>query len=210
MLVVVHRTPADRSACERFLAAGARVFEIDVQVDASGLVVSHYVPVPGLDGWQRDNWRLRRAGRPLPDFHSRAALVPADATILLDLKAVHASDRRDLVTAIVDDLQDRERYRVSTADAADLDVLRGAGFRTWRTAGDRGTLTALLAGDLADEAVTVRHTLLDAHTVERLHGRGVQVMAWTVNQARRALWLRSIGVDGVTTDRPGVASAVRT
>lgn len=208
MLVVAHRTPADRGACERLFAAGARVFEIDVQAGASGLVVSHYVPVPGLDGWRRDNWRLQRADRPLPDFHSRAALVPADATILLDLKAVGASGRRDLVAAIVAGLRDRERYRVSTSNADDLDVVRDAGFRTWRTAGDRNTLAALLAGDVTDEAVTVRHTLLDAATVGRLHDRGVQVMAWTVNRARRALWLRSIGVDGVTTDRPGVAAAV--
>jgi len=208
MLVVAHRTPADRAACDRLFAAGARVFEIDVQVGVRGLVVSHYVPVPALPGWRRDNWRLRRATRPLPDFHSRAALVPPDAAILLDLKAVDSAERRALVAAIRNELADRERYRVSTPHAEDLDVLREAGFRTWRTARDRRSLAALLAEEVPDEAVTVRHSLLDPATVDALHGRGQHVLAWTVNTVRRARRLRAMGVDGVTTDRTGVAAAV--
>jgi len=65
------------------------------------------------------------------------------------------------------------------------------------------------AGPRDDQAVTVRHTLLERQTIARLHQLVPQVIAWTVNDVDRALRLRDAGVDGITTDSPDVLAALR-
>ncbi len=44
---------------------------------------------------------------------------------------------------------------------------------------------------------------LEARMVERIHGRGLNVCVWTVNDPEDARRLAAAGVDGITTDRPG-------
>ena len=56
-------------------------------------------------------------------------------------------------------------------------------------------------------AVTVRHPYLTPETIERLRRDG-KVMAWTVNDPRRALELAAAGVDGITSDLPQVFRAL--
>lgn len=48
-------------------------------------------------------------------------------------------------------------------------------------------------------------TLVDRAFVERCHARGIVVHVWTVDDPDEMRQLRSIGVDAVITDRPGVA-----
>lgn len=204
MLLVAHRTPATRAGCEQLAAAGARVFEADLQIDDDGhVVVSHYLPFGGL--WQRDNWKVRWHTRAVhdPKLADIAAVVPAGCDVLLDLKEKAAQRRPRLVAALIDRLGDdgAERFIVCGGHPGDLDHLRGAGLRTWRTVGNRRDLAAVLAGDrLPDEAVTVRHTLLSPRVVEELHERARVLVAWTVNSVARARLLGRLGIDGVTTD----------
>jgi glycerophosphoryl diester phosphodiesterase len=212
VILVAHRTPATRAGCEKLAAAGASVFEADVQVDDHGaVVVTHYLPV-GVGGrFERDNWRLRwHTGRARdPRLAEVAALVPADRLILLDLKERRPDRRARLVAALIDGLPDRSRFRVCGHPEQDVATLRAAGFRTWRSVGNRRHLAAALTdGHLADEAVTVRHSLLTGQVVTALHERVPQVVAWTVNNVARAGRLRDLGVDGVTTDSIGVLHAL--
>ncbi len=213
MLLVAHRTPITAAGCAALAAAGAAVFEVDVQLDRDRLVVSHFLPLPGTAGWmQHDNWRFRRrtVGDLDPSVGDIVSSVPADCLILLDPKASSPAARDRLTAAIIDQLPDRARYRVSTSSPADLARLRSAGFTTWRTIGDRRELAAVLAGGrLPDDAVSIRHRLLDAETLARLHERVGGVVAWTVNDVARARWLRDAGVDGVTTDHLDVLHALR-
>jgi glycerophosphoryl diester phosphodiesterase len=208
MLLVAHRTPLSKSACERLAAMGAQVFEADVQVDdRDHVVVSHYLPVGNGFRWQRDNWRVRwhaPAGRD-PDLTDIAALVPDSCLVLLDLKERAPERRARLLEAIEGSLSDPSRVRVCGPRPGDLDQLRDAGFRTWRTVGNALELAALLdGGALPDDAVTIRHTLLTRDVVDRLHELVGAIVAWTVNDVRRARQLRDFGVDGVTTDRAAV------
>jgi glycerophosphoryl diester phosphodiesterase len=97
---------------------------------------------------------------------------------------------------------------VGSPHAADLAAARTSGFRTWRTAGTRRELAGILDGaPVDDEALSVRHSLLDAATMRRLGGLGVPVVAWTVNDVARAGALRALGVEGLTTDRLAVLRA---
>jgi glycerophosphoryl diester phosphodiesterase len=207
VILVAHRTPSTRAACEQVAAAGATVFEADVQVDDEGaVVVTHYLPFAG-GRFERDNWRIRwHTGRlhdpRLPDVTD---IVPGDRLVLLDLKERRPDRRARLVDALIDQLPDRSRFVVCGHPEEDVATLRAAGFRTWRSVGNRRHLAAVLAEDrFPDEAVTIRHSLLDAAVIDRLHRRMPNVVAWTVNSAARARQLRAWGVDGVTTDRTGV------
>jgi len=210
MLVVAHRAPRSAEVCRTVADAGATVFEIDVQVWHGQLVVSHYLPLRGSrlrhDGWRfAVGWSERRE----PLLAGVANCVPADAAILLDLKETQVGRRDALVAAIIETLPNSGRYIACSPLGDDLDALRDKGFRTWRTIGGRSELKAVLnGGELADDAVTVDHRLLSQALVERLHAYTATVVAWTVNDVKRAAALREWGVDGVTTDRVEVMRAV--
>jgi glycerophosphoryl diester phosphodiesterase len=211
---VAHRTPTRRAACEQLAAAGAGVFEADVQVDSHDrLVVSHYLPLRRIDRVQRDNWRLR--------WHSAAArdtqlldlerLVPPGCRVLLDLKEKAPDRRARLVAAVRASLPNRTRFVICSPRPDDLEPLRRAGFVTWRTVGYEHELAAVLAaGRLPDAAVTIRHSLLTGDRLERLRQVVPEVVTWTVNDPHRARALRDLGVDGVTTDRAAVLRALTT
>jgi glycerophosphoryl diester phosphodiesterase len=200
--------PVGRADCLALLDAGATMFEVDVQISTRGIVVSHYLPVPRTRGrLHQDGWRLRWGttdGRdPLLSAHLDA--VPRDTRLLLDPKDPARAKRIALVDAIIATLTDRDRFAVSTGGLEDLERLSAAGFETWRSIGDRATLARVLRErDLKQDAVTVRHTLLDAATIAALHEQVATVVAWTVNSVARAAALRRAGVDGVTTDRAAV------
>jgi glycerophosphoryl diester phosphodiesterase len=212
VILVAHRTPPTRAACEQLSAAGASVFEADVQVDGAGsVVVSHYLPFGAGGRVQRDNWRVRwhTAGAGDLRLVELAELVPEGCQVLLDLKERAAERRARLVGALVDTLADRSRFVVCGHPAADVATLRAAGFRTWRSVGNPRQLAALLgAGPVPDEAITVRHTLLTRAVLDRLRERAPQVVAWTVNSTPRALRLQRLGVAGVTTDSMAVLRAL--
>jgi glycerophosphoryl diester phosphodiesterase len=211
MLLVAHRTPASRVRCARLAAAGARVFEVDVQLGSGGIAVSHYLPFGRGGLVQRDNWRLRWHTSALrdPEVSEVAGVVPPECALLLDIKEKVAARRRELTAAIVETLADRARYIVCGAQPEDLEHVRNVGFATWRTVGGRRELSAVLAeGALADDGISVRHSLLTGVSLDRLHTLTSRVVAWTVNDPARARQLRDLGADGVTTDHSGVLRAL--
>ncbi len=217
-MLVAHRTPASAARCARLAAAGATMFEVDVQLRGGHVAVSHYLPLDPAGRLQRDNWRLR--------WHTRGRLdlalvevdsvVPPGCRVLLDVKETLAARRQELVAALADALPERDRYVVCSPFPDDLQAAQAAGFATWRTVRDRRELAAVTSAvtipgaALAEEAVTVRHSLLDAAVLAALTDRVRTVVAWTVNDTRRAQHLRRMGVGGVTTDRLSVLRALTT
>lgn len=55
--------------------------------------------------------------------------------------------------------------------------------------------------DAQPKGVSCRHTLLTAPVVQRLHDRGLWVVAWTVDDLDDARTLAAWGVDGITTHK---------
>ena len=103
-----------------------------------------------------------------------------------------------------------EGWYVSGKDPAALAEVAAAGYRTWLSVATRPAFTAALGGRLPAglDAVTVRHTYLDAAAVGRLASHGPRVLAWTVQDVRRATELASYGVAGVTSDSDEVHAYV--
>jgi len=210
VLLIAHRTPHTAQGASRLAVAGAEVFEFDVQLGRAGEpVVSHYRPLPGLRLVERDNWRVRpavtrRQRSADPTLATAMAALPEGCTALYDIKEPVPGRRAGLIALLP------PGGLVSSPDAADLALARSAGLRTWLSIGRPARLAATLAaGPRDDQAVTVRHTLLERQTIARLHQLVPQVIAWTVNDVDRALRLRDAGVDGITTDSPDVLAALR-
>ncbi|HUR74296.1 MAG TPA: glycerophosphodiester phosphodiesterase [Sporichthya sp.] len=212
VLAIAHRTPATPERCAALGAAGATVFEIDVQTVGEDLVVSHYLPVhPLLPRVRRDRTRftVRRRGRLEPALAATIEALPPGAEVLLDLKVDTGPAAHALVERIAATGPDPARCYASTKGWATLPALAAAGYRTWRTIGNAAALAAALAmPELPDHAVTVRHTLLSGEVVAKLRERGPRVMTWTVNDPTRAREVLSYGVDGVTTDSVAVLRLV--
>lgn len=201
---IAHRAPASASRCAELVALGVSVFEIDVQAIDGVLVSSHFLPFGGPARLRRDRWSFtvrRRAAREIA-LARAVAMIPQPARVLLDLK----TDVGDAAVELVDHLAaadgvDPARCLVSTKGWHTLDALRGHGYPTWRTVADPRALATVLAGPpVPDAAVTVRHQLLTAEVVARLHAAGTPVMTWTVNDPARAEALLGFGVDGITSD----------
>jgi glycerophosphoryl diester phosphodiesterase len=202
VFVVAHRTPTTPAACAALVAAGVSYFELDIQLSARGIVVSHFLPLFGVRGWiENDNWRFRWRSARDPSVSDVLACIPDGVNVLLDPKETDASRRAELVRRVAE-LPDQERFVVSTSALDDLASFRESGLRTWRTIKNAGQLRAVLAGGpLPDEGVSVRHTLLDANTLNRLHAVVPSVVGWTVNDLGRARSLYQWGIDGITTDQ---------
>ena len=215
MLLIAHRTPRTARECQELADLGAGAFEIDVQVRPHDdtVHVSHYQPVwPFGSALQRDNARVRFGYGPPHDatLVETLAHVPAGCDVLLDPKPRDPGAALRLVAALADLLPARGRFVVSTDREVELRAYAEAGFRTWYTVGDAAGLRAALTGPRsAQTGVSARHSVLDAHAVDALRERIGPVVAWTVNDPRRARQLRTMGVDGITTDRREVLSALR-
>ena len=213
-VAIAHRLPADAGKRTELLAAGARGFELDVQLRHGQVVVSHHLPFLQIPGWlEHDGGRFRWGGGRLldPTLDETLSSLPREVITTLDPKEQRTTRRRALTRAVIDELRGHgaRLVVVTTDDDADLAAYRAAGVSTWRTAGDTAALHRLLARDvLLDAGVAVRHTLLDASTIGRLHALTPWVGAWTVDDVDRARRLADWGADSVTTDNPAVVRAL--
>ncbi len=207
MFLVAHRTPPTAAGCRELADLGVGMFETDVQVRPRGntVYVSHYLGVGPLGPWlQHDNARFRLGYGPPHDATLTGVLtrIPAHCDVLLDPKPRDAPAQRRLAHALAELLPGPDRFVVSTDREWELRAYADAGFRTWRTIKDaRGLRAALRDPAPAQRGVSVRHSLLDARSIDALHERFATIVAWTVNDPRRGRQLRELGVDGVTTDR---------
>ena len=60
------------------------------------------------------------------------------------------------------------------------------------------------AGRIRADGVDVRaHRSLDAAFVRTIRNAGLELHVWTVNDLETAAHFRALGVDSMTTDRPG-------
>ena len=65
-----------------------------------------------------------------------------------------------------------------------------------------GPLDLALIDELAPAVINLEASLLTADLVEQIHGLGLKVATWTLDDAESFTWVLAIGVDSVTTNRP--------
>ncbi|XAS78298.1 hypothetical protein V3G39_17870 (plasmid) [Dermatophilaceae bacterium Sec6.4] len=206
MFAVAHRTPRGLSECAKLASAGAKLFEVDVRIHRSGVIVSHFLPVLRVPGWIENdgpNFRLYRMYLQDLSLLQTVVLVPAPYRIVLDLKEDLPWRRKQLNERLIP-LVEPSRFLVSTHVIEDLKFFRERGFETWRTIRNTMELTAAISSEIKDTGVSIRHSLVTPDSLAKLREVTSTVVAWTVNDLDRARQLYSLDVDGVTTDLPEV------
>ena len=198
-------------AFARALELGADGIELDVHATRDGVVVVHHDAIPCAT--PSDTRLARRAiaalshdqlrrfavapGVGIPTLAEVLSLVADRAVVYVELKG--ANIEREVLAVI---RQNGSRCAVHSFDHAAVARVGNIapGMR-------RGVLFSRHPGD---PAATMRATgaldawpewpLVDEAFVERVHGIGGEVIAWTVNDPAAVRRLASMGVDGVCTD----------
>lgn len=125
-----------------------------------------------------------------------AELGGTDTVLVPELKDYAAADK------FIETLWPyRAQIFVQAGNQAVLTRLAKSGFRALQVTSVPMTV------DLAPGiyGACVRHTVLDQATIDYLHGKGLTVWAWTVNDQPRINELIGMGVDAIMTDDPGLS-----
>lgn len=185
------------------LDAGANGIELDVHATSDGVVVVHHDAdlADGSRIAEQSFAELRRReaapGIAIPTLDEVCELVAGRATLFVELKGAGIEER------VLD------RMGSYTGEYAlhsfDHDMIRRA--RVLDSTVRLGILVEDSGADVASQLERAGATDLWPHwplvtpsLVAAVHGVGARVIPWTVNDATRAEWLASIGVDGLCGD----------
>jgi glycerophosphoryl diester phosphodiesterase len=214
-----HRAEHTVAAYDLALAQGADRIELDVRPTADGtLVVLHDATLGRTTGVDRRLDEVTHAD--LQELCGDAAPLTLDAVLrrygahpsarlLVELKAPQpAWEARVAEALLAHDLA--ERTVVQSFDTPALRRLHAA--YPWLEcaplyARRRGRRTLDAAARFAG-GIGVWHRQVDAALVGAAHARGLAVRAWTVNDPAAIERLVALGVDGVITDRPDLATEI--
>lgn len=229
--IVAHRG-ASAAAPENTLAAmeeairqGADWLEIDVQETAEGeIVVIHDrdlkkvggvplrvwgTPLGQLQAVDIGSWRDPRFDdQRVPTLGALLRQVRGRAGVIIELKYYGNEQRfEERVAEIVE--------RASMQDDIKLMSLHLEGARRMkalRPDWEVGLLSSVAVGDITRldlDFFAVNARYASRNFIRRAHRRGREVLTWTVNDAALMSALMSKNVDGIITDKPGLAQQVR-
>jgi glycerophosphoryl diester phosphodiesterase len=195
-------------AFARAIELGADAVELDVHVTVDGVPVVHHDPDVRANQsrtesplasmtWQEVARVELAPGVFVPSLEQVLALMGTKATVYVELKG------RDVEERAIDVI------RKSATRCAVHSFDHGAIARAAQIAPElrRGILFDAYPADIARSMRTAsaldvwpQWELIDEPFVERVHGEGGRVIAWTVNSAAAAQQLIALGVDGLCGD----------
>jgi len=215
-LVIAHRGASARelenslAAFRAAAALGADAVELDVHAAADGTIVVHHDPaiagqsISQLTAKHLAALRLAN-GEPIPALADVLGALGTALQVFVEVKSL-APKFDERLLGVLRDGPNPSGYAVH---AFDHRVVLRLG-NLW-PALRRGVLDASYPvrplAALRDAGATIlwqEHTLVDRSLVDLLHGAGMQLIAWTVDDASETRQLLEIGVDGICTNRPEV------
>jgi glycerophosphoryl diester phosphodiesterase len=195
-------------AFARAIAVGADAVELDVHATADGVPIVHHDPDVRLRGgratkplasmtWEEVAGIELAPGVFVPSLEQVLALAGHKATVYVELKGRHveasaiAVIRKSGTQCAVHGFD-----HAAVARAAEIapDLRRGILFDAYPV----DVARAMRNASALD--VWPQWDLIDRALVERVHGEGGRVIAWTVNTAESAQRLVALGVDGLCGD----------
>lgn len=187
--------------------------EADVWMRAGKIFVNHAAPLGPLP-YVISSQGIRRQEEELVDIAQILQAVEGCAQLVLDLKTWGGDPAPDLVR-ILYDVPDRTHLLVSCETWPNADRIRAwlpdlrVAYSIRSEGGLRRYVQGRIAGDIAETAVTVKHTLLRSPIeVQALHRWADHVGVWTVDDAVRARELAEWGVQAVTSNHTEVLAAL--
>ncbi|MBI5285948.1 MAG: glycerophosphodiester phosphodiesterase [Chloroflexi bacterium] len=203
---IAHRAGNNLHHLEQALEAGVDAIECDFWHDRGRLALRHERKLPALPVLY-DKWYLRFSWGEL-SLRDLLREINFRADLFLDIKSATPRAAKAVLELYHDNASLMPRTLVSSQQWRVLDQLAEAGtsMQMYYSVGRERAIDALIRrAEKAPRAsrpagTSIRHTLLSAEVVERLHGAGLEVFAWTVNTRHRVEELLSFGVDGVISD----------
>lgn len=208
-----HQTHPENSiaAFERAIELGADGIELDVHATRDGIVVVHHDPVVHARHPQRPAHRqiadlsaVELAEFPLadgariPTLSETLDAIGKRAIVYVEIKApniealVTRGIRESEATCAVHSFD----HRVVRNVKAIFPAIRTGVLEVSRHIDPVASLADASAQDLWQEVDSI-----DEEIVQRAHGVGARVIAWTANEAAQWETLYDLGVDGICTDR---------
>jgi len=216
-LIIAHRGAAGyevENSLAAFRAAGelgADAVELDIHSTADGALVVHHAETIG-DHHIAHCTLAEVRDHPLPNGEAIPTLPEALAVILPRMIAYVE------VKSVAKAWDDRLFEAVERSGAPERIALHAFDHRIIRRMGEkrpfirRGVLSASYpvypVRSLEDADATIlwqHHHYVDDALVSRLHGAGMTLHVWTVNDPAEMRALLAMGVDGICTDFPDVA-----
>jgi len=213
------------AAFKRGISDGADWLELDVQVNADGVVViehdSDFMRVAGvnLDVWKVTNADLADldvgsffdpvfSNQRVPTLREVLDLAKGRVGVFIELK--YYGHDQNLEEKVVDLVEVTGMVPKIVIMSLEYDgVRKTAGLRpTWTY----GLLNAVAIGDLTRLDVNFLALTADAASygvIRRAHRRGMKVYAWTVDDPVQMSVMMSRGVDGIITDKVALARQVQ-
>jgi len=197
------------AAFKRAFERGADAIELDVHATRDGVVVVHHDPTlgSGFGGLRGQaiadlEWRALAAAAEslstrIPMLSEVFAVVPPGGTVYVEIKGAGIESR------VAEALSEtRVRCAVHSFDHAAIERMRELAPSI-----PRGILIERRDEDIdaAIQRTRARDVwpawkLVDRELIERVHGAGARMIAWTVNDAAVARRFAADGIDGVCTD----------
>lgn len=217
-LVIAHRGASAREP-ENSLAAfraaatlGADAVELDIHATADGALIVHHDElierahaIPRLTADQVRTFRLPN-GEPLPTLEQALAAVGTRLQVFIEVKSLDPRfDGR-----LLDAMQRGPNPSSYAIHSFDHRIVRRLGLV--RPGLRCGVLSSSYPirplAALADAGATIlwqERTMVDRPLADALHGSGMQLLVWTVDDAADMQRLLELGVDGLCSNRPDVA-----
>jgi glycerophosphoryl diester phosphodiesterase len=214
-LVIAHRGASAREV-ENSLAAfraagplGADAVELDVHATADGALIVHHDEtidrrhrIPHLTARQVRDLRLAN-GEPVPTLSEALDAAGPGLAVFVEVKSVAPQFDERLFDALAHG-PNPEGYAVHSFDHR---IVRRLGLE--HPALRRGVLSASYPvrplAALEDAGATMlwqERTLVDRALAEALHGAGMELIVWTVDDPAEMRRLLELGVDGLCTNHP--------
>ena len=222
-LVVAHRGAShDRleNTVEAFVEArvqGAEWVELDVRLSADNVLMVHHDAHYADGRLVREVWAADAPDH-VPNL-AEAFEACEGMGVNVEVKNLPGDPDHDAsamvceaVAGLAGAYRPPELLLVSSFDITAVDRIRATDPSlptAWLLAERHGTDLMLdRTADHGHGAVNPWDELVDEHLVSASHDRGLAVFVWTVDDPGRMAELAEWGVDGIVTNRPGVARAV--
>lgn len=202
--IIAHGAGNARALVTAATEEGADFLEVDLWFHNGRFEARHEraaYPIPLLF----EKWYLRWAPRKQFGLTELLDAAAGRVRVFLDMKSGGEESAR-LIRRAIDDAHVAPRLVASAQQWRFLRALRDIvpEVETFYSIDVQAKLDLFLSvhdRDRQPRGVSCRHTLLSAEVVQRLHERGLWVVAWTVDEVERAQALAAWGVDAVTTHR---------
>jgi glycerophosphoryl diester phosphodiesterase len=202
LITIAHRGGNSRALLKEALAGGVDAVEADLRLDGRRLVARHDRRFPLLPLYY-DKWFAYWSRQPQVDLDEILERIEGRASLFVDIKSTSTR----ALEMLLDTLRRRQVVASTRISGTYWHLLRRLhaeepGLRLYYTIGDEESLDRfrqLLERGDDMSGVSIHEALVDEEVAARFRARGIEMVAYHVDQLARARQLREWDVSGITS-----------